>query len=91
MSLQLSSSQSIPKETQVIAKASFPNGNPYMTLRDKLGSIFTDHEFKDLFPSRGQPGLPPWRLALITVLQFGENLPDRQAADAVRGSYDASN
>ena len=26
----------------------------------------------------------PWRLALVTVFQFLENLSDRQAADAVR-------
>ena len=34
----------------------------------------------------------PWklafRLALITVVQFIEGLPDRQAADAVRGRID---
>jgi transposase len=30
----------------------------------------------------------PWRLALITVMQFNEELPDRQAADAVRGRID---
>src|SRR6266478_6298955 len=29
-----------------------------------------------------------FRLALITVLQFLEELPDRQAADAVRGRRD---
>ena len=28
--------------------------------------------------------MAPWRLALITILQFAEKLPDRQAADAVR-------
>ena len=44
--------------------------------------------FADLFPKRGQPGLPPWRLALVTVLQFAEDLADRQAADAVRGRID---
>jgi transposase len=31
---------------------------------------------------------PAFRLALITVLQFLEELPDRQAADAVRGRID---
>ena len=30
----------------------------------------------------------PWRLALIPVLPFMEELPDRQAADAVRGRID---
>jgi transposase len=38
----------------------------------------------DLFPTHGQPACAPWRLALVTVFQFMENLTDRQAADAVR-------
>jgi Transposase domain (DUF772) len=38
-----------------------------------------------LFPHNGRSAEAPWRLALITVLQFLEALPDRQAADAVRG------
>jgi transposase len=41
-----------------------------------------------LFPRRGQPGLPPWRLALVTLLQFRENLPDRQSAEVVRARID---
>jgi transposase len=42
----------------------------------------------DLFPSHGQPAEAPWRLALITILQFMEHLTDRQAADAVRSRLD---
>ena len=34
------------------------------------------------------PLKPAFRLALITVWQFLEELPDRQAADAVRGRID---
>ena len=30
----------------------------------------------------------PWRLALVTIMQFAENLTDRQAADAVRSRID---
>jgi transposase len=37
---------------------------------------------------RGQPTESPGRLALVAVLQFAENLSDRQAADAVRGRID---
>src|SRR5260370_37540785 len=37
-----------------------------------------------LFPSHGQPGLAPWRLALVTVFQCMEGLTDRYAADSVR-------
>src|SRR5262249_26312517 len=32
--------------------------------------------------------LAPWRLALVTVLQFREGLSDRRAADAVRARID---
>ena len=53
-----------------------------------IRSIFQDADFADLFPRLGQPGLPPWRLALVTLLQFRENLPDRQAAEAVRARID---
>lgn len=88
MSIKLSSKQEIPLKTQNIAKASFPNGNRYMILRDNLGTIFIDEQFRDLFALRGQPGIAPWRLALVTILQFGENLSDRQAAEAVRGRID---
>lgn len=37
-----------------------------------------------MFPRRGQPAEAPGCLALATVLQFMEGLPDRQAAEAVR-------
>ena len=47
-----------------------------------------DEDFSQFYPARGQPGLAPWRLALVTVLQFLENLSDRQAADAVRARID---
>jgi transposase len=74
--------------TARIAKAAFPKGNLYMRLRDEMGTLYTDEDFAHLYPTHGQPGLPAWRLALVTVLQFLENLPDRQAADAVRARID---
>jgi transposase len=57
-------------------------------LRDEFGPLFTDTLFQDLFSRRGQPAEAPWRLALVTVLQFAEGLSDRQAADAVRRCID---
>jgi len=78
----------IPAETVKIARAAFRKGSLAMQLRDELGMIYTDEQFRDLFPERGQPAESPARLALVTVLQFVEGLPDRQAADAVRGRID---
>src|SRR5215470_16668835 len=88
MSLKPQAVCPVPQETARIARAAYPKGNLYMQMRDVLGSIYTDEDFVDLFPKEGQPAEAPWRLALITVLQFLENLSDRQAADAVRGRID---
>ena len=78
----------VPDETARIAHAAFPKGHPYLRLADELGSLFTDETFAALFPTHGQPAFAPWRLALVTILQFAEGLADRPAADAVRSRID---
>lgn len=78
----------IPPETVRVVSAVFPKGNLYTHLRDTLGTIYHDELFEDLYPDRGQPAYAPWRLALVTIFQFMENLTDRQAADAVRSRLD---
>ena len=78
----------VPEETVKVAKSAFRKGNRYMQMRDELGRLFNDTQFTDLFPNVGQLAESPWRLALVTVMQFAENLTDRQAADAVRARID---
>ena len=78
----------VPQHTARIARAAFPNSNPYMRMRDELGTIFEDEDFANLFPQRGKPAFSPWRLALATIMQFSEDLSDRRAADAVRARID---
>jgi transposase len=78
----------VPGETARVARAAFPKGHPFMRMRDEFGAISEDPAFAHLFPARGQPGEAPWRLALVTIFPFAENLSDRQAADAVRGRID---
>ena len=84
MSLPARTIAPVPEETAEIARAAFPKGNRYMQMRDELGTIYSDDAFADLYPKDGQPAERPWRLALVTVMQFAEDLSDRQAADAVR-------
>src|SRR5207248_968913 len=88
MSLHPHVIEPVPEDTARVAHAAFPKGHPYLTCRDALGTIFQDEDFAALFPAWGQPGLPPWRLALVTIMQFRENLADSQAAEAVRASID---
>ena len=78
----------VPEETAQVAHAAFPRGNVYIQMRDVLGPIYDDASFAPLFASRGRPAVAPWRLALVTVMQFAEGLPDRQAAEAVRARID---
>ena len=78
----------IPGETARVARAAFPKGTLVTRLRDEFSVIYQDEDFGGLYPDQGQPALTPWRLALVTVFQFLENLSDRQAADAVRARID---
>src|SRR5919199_4799122 len=78
----------VPPETARVARAAFPKGNRYLRVADELDRLFTDEAFGALFPTHGQPACPPWRLALVTILQFAEGLSDRQAANAVRSRID---
>lgn len=88
MSLKPTPTGPIPEETVRLARLAFPKGNRYMRLRDELGPIYEDEDFAELFPRRGKPAYPPWRLALVTIMQYMENLSDRQTADAVRARID---
>jgi transposase len=39
-------------------------------MRDEVGSWSQDEDFRDVFKSRGQPAEVPWRLALVTLMQY---------------------
>jgi transposase len=78
----------VPEDTVRVARAAFPKGNVYMQMRDVLGTIYDDEDFSELFEVRGRPAIAPWRLALVTVMQFSEGLSDRQSAEAVRARID---
>ena len=86
--LQVQPTGPVPADTARVAHQVFLKGNRYLTLRDELGSIYNDCDFAELFPTHGQPAECPWRLALVCVMQFVEDLSDRQAAEAVRTRID---
>jgi transposase len=44
--------------------------------------------FASLYDAHSQLAISPWRLALVTIFQFLENLSNRQAAEAVRSRID---
>jgi transposase len=78
----------VPADTAVVARKAFRRGTLAMRARDELGAWYDDEAFAGAYGLRGRPGASPAQLAMVTVLQFTENLTDRQAADAVRGRLD---
>ena len=78
----------VPALTAQVTRAAFPGGSLPVRVRDRLGAWCQDEAFSGVYGVRGAPGISPAQLAVVTVLQFTENLTDRQAADAVRGRLD---
>jgi transposase len=64
MSIEYEPIPPVPTQTNRVAKAAFPKGNIYLTLRDELGSIFSDLDFVGLFSKtenlRCHPGSWHW-------------------------------
>jgi transposase len=88
MSMQPRPWPEVPAETARVARRAFRGGSVAMRARDELGAWYADVDFAGAYGVRGAPGISPAQLAMVTVLQFAENLTDRQAADAVRGRLD---
>ncbi|MGH3124223.1 MAG: transposase, partial [Streptosporangiaceae bacterium] len=78
----------VPAETARVARRAFRKGSLPIRARDELGSWYGDEDFAAVYAVRGKPGISPAQLAMVTILQFTEDLTDRQAADAVRGRLD---
>lgn len=52
MSLRSQDFSRVPEDTARVARAAFPEGNPYLTLRDELGVIYEDEMFAPCLPAR---------------------------------------
>jgi transposase len=84
MSVQPRPWPDVPELTARMARSSSRQGNLAMRIRDELGEVYADARFAGAFGVRGRPGISPGQLMMASVLQFSENLTDRQAAEAVR-------
>ncbi|WP_275562816.1 transposase [Streptomyces sp. 5-6(2022)] len=78
----------VPPLTVRMARAGNARGTTATWVWDRLDELFVDEDFADWYPADGRKGLSPARLALASVLQYTENLTDRQAAEAVRCRLD---
>lgn len=80
MSLKVKPIPPIPADTYQLATQLLPPTDKMIVIGDRLSEFISDEELADLYPAEGRPALSPALLAMVTVLQFMENLSDRQAA-----------
>ena len=78
----------LPAETARAVEAVFGKGNIYLTIGDQIEPLLADVNLGDLDPAGEASMTLRTILALVTVFQFAENLPDRRAAEALRSRLD---
>ena len=74
----------LPPDTADAARSVFNIENVYLSIGDQIESLFTDLNLAELDGSGGEPAKTLCLLAMVTIFQFAENMPDRQAAEALR-------
>lgn len=79
----------IPQETAKVVRAiTRRKKNLYVTFADEIGPVYVADDFADAYSKRGQPGLSPVLLLLVTLIQFIENLSDRAVVEALQFRID---
>lgn len=88
MCLKAQDPWSMPKETAEIGAKVVKKDSVYKLVGDEVFAQFSEGDFADLYSSEGKPAISPVILAFVTVFQFIEKYPDRQAAEAIRMRID---
>lgn len=78
----------MPSETAAAGETILKADSPYRLIGEQLFGQFSEQDYADLYSPEGKPGLSPAILAFVTVFQFMEKLPDRQAAESMRMRID---
>lgn len=84
MSLHPTDRNTIPPDTAELGRKLLDAKDPYRLIGDQLSDLVRDQDFAELYSALGGAALSPVILALVTVFQLMEKLPDRSAASAAR-------
>jgi len=78
----------LPEDTARAAKSVFNIENLYLAIGDELDALFGEFCWDGLPVLDAKRASHVFVLAMVTLFQFAEELPDRQAAEAVRARMD---
>src|SRR5579859_7814335 len=73
----------MPADIAAVGQQLLPATNAYRVIGDHLADVLDDAHFADLYAATGRAAISPSLLALVTLFQFLENIPDREAAEQV--------
>lgn len=73
----------MPADIAAVGRQVLDEADLYRVLGEQLADIVGDEQFAALYESTGRAAVWPSVLALVTLFQFLEDLPDREAARAV--------
>lgn len=79
---------SMPKETGEIGAQILAPDSVYKLVGDELFALFKEEDFADLYSEEGKPAISPVILGFVTIFQYLEKYPDRQAVEALRMRID---
>jgi transposase len=84
MSLQKRWNDEIPADTAALGDILLGPDDPYRLVGQEASRFFRFEDFVSLYKAIGRGAICPIVLSLVTVFQFLENLPDREAAKQAR-------
>lgn len=80
MSLQGRWQAEIPAEIRAIGEALFAPDSVYRLVGEQIGAVLSEDDFAAYYSARGRGAISPVILALVTLFQYQEGVPDREAA-----------
>jgi transposase len=88
MTLETQTLWTIPKQTALVVRASFPKGNIYIKMYEELEELYQEEEFQLICSQCREFALSPVKLALITLMQWCEKLTDTEVANLLPARLD---
>jgi transposase len=73
----------MPADIAALGQKLLAPDNAYRVIGEQLADILQDAQFAALYDPHGRAAISPGLLALVTLFQFLEDIPDREAAEAV--------